>query len=77
MARIAKFDEGRLTRLSLHDPIDATYYAYEFDGRKLLQINTSGRSSREMPDKVSQSIQLDEASARSLYEILKRHFGFG
>ncbi|TPI20042.1 methionyl-tRNA formyltransferase [Mesorhizobium sp. B4-1-1] len=76
MARIETFVPGMLHRLSLHDPIDATYYAYELDGRRLLQINTSGRKHREIPDKVSQSIQLDHDSARQLFSILKDHFGF-
>jgi hypothetical protein len=65
-----------LQRTSLHDPIDATYYVYEVDGRRLLQINTTGRSDKEMPGKVSQSIQLDESSASQLFGILKSHFGF-
>ena len=60
--------------MRLHDEIDASYYAYELDGRKLLQINTAGRKSREIPDKVSQSIQLDENSAKQLFEILGSHF---
>ncbi|TPM36605.1 methionyl-tRNA formyltransferase [Mesorhizobium sp. B2-3-5] len=76
MARIDSFVSGTLQRMSLHDPIDATYFTYELDGRKLLQINTSGRKNREMPDKVSQSIQLDEDSAGQLFTILKNHFGF-
>jgi hypothetical protein len=76
MARIANFFPGRMDRIRLHDKIDATYFAQEYDGRKLLQVNTSGRKSREMQDKVSQSIQLDEQSGRQLFEILKSHFGF-
>ena len=61
--------------MTLHDPIDATYFTYELDGRRLLQINTSGRKDREIPDKVSQSIQLDEDSAAQLFNILRDHFG--
>lgn len=76
MARIQNFSEGKLERMSLHDPIDAVYYRYEMDGRKLLQINTMGRPTREMPGKVSQSIQLDEHSSAQLFSILRSHFGF-
>ncbi|MFK0688867.1 hypothetical protein ACFX5Q_11750 [Mesorhizobium sp. IMUNJ 23033] len=76
MARIGIFVPGTLKRMSLHDPIDATYFAYEMDGRRLLQINTSGRKDREIPDKVSQSMQLDQDSAAQLFSILKSHFGF-
>ncbi|BCG95028.1 methionyl-tRNA formyltransferase [Mesorhizobium sp. 131-2-1] len=76
MARISDFVRGTLQRVSLHDPIDATYFTYEMDGRRLLQINTAGRKDREIPNKVSQSIQLDQDSAEQLFAILKDHFGF-
>lgn len=76
MALIAGFKEGTLTRVTLHDQIDATVIRHEFDGRKLLQINTHGRQTREIPDKVSQTLQLDEKSARQLYDIMQQHFGF-
>lgn len=65
-----------MERVSLHDDIDATYFTHEYDGRKLLQINTSGRKTRENPDKVSQSVQFDERSGRQLFDILGKHFGF-
>lgn len=76
MARISNLILGQMDRVSLHDEIDATYFAHEYDGRKLLQINTSGRKTRENPDKVSQSVQFDEHSGRQLFDILRKHFGF-
>ncbi|MEO9337180.1 methionyl-tRNA formyltransferase [Mesorhizobium sp. SB112] len=76
MARIANFLPGKLNRVQLHDEIDATFYAHEYDGRRILQINTAGRPDREVPGKVSQSIQLDEKSGRQLFEILQTHFAF-
>lgn len=76
MARIERFVQKTLDRVSLHAPISADLVAYELDGRKLLQINTSGSASRQIPGKVSQSIQLDERSARQLYDALRSHFGF-
>jgi hypothetical protein len=76
MARIEKFNSKTLDRITLHDPIVADLIAYELDGRKLLQINTAGRSSREMPGKTSQSIQLDEGSAKQLFDALRQHFSF-
>ncbi|RLQ89567.1 methionyl-tRNA formyltransferase [Notoacmeibacter ruber] len=63
-----------MERISLHDPIEAIYYLHEKDGRKLFQLNTMGRDSREIPGKVSQSIQLDQESAEQLVLILQRHF---
>jgi hypothetical protein len=76
MARIAKFEEGGLQRISLHDPISATYFLQELDGRKLFQLNTAGRPTRDKPGKTSQSIQLDRAGAEQLVSILRRHFDF-
>jgi hypothetical protein len=76
MARITNFVRGRVERMRLHDEIDATYYAQEHDGRKLLQLNTAGRKTRVIQDKVSQSIQLDEGAARQLFDILRDHFNF-
>src|SRR5690554_4496755 len=76
MARIERFSLGRRDRPTLHDPIEATMYLFELDGRRLMQIDTSGRNTRELPGKTSQSIQLDEQAARELYDSLARHFGF-
>jgi len=66
-----------MQRYRTHDPVDATYYLHETDGRKLLQINMKGRQEvRQNPDSVSQTIQFDEQSARQLFEALRDHFGF-
>lgn len=51
MARIERFVQKTLDRVSLHAPISADLIAYELDGRKLLQINTSGSASRQIPGK--------------------------
>ena len=75
MARIETFEPGDMERPQVHDPIGARYYLFERDGRRLFQMNTYGRATRDMPEKVSQSIQLDERAARELVGILQRHFG--
>ncbi len=76
MARIEVFEEAELQRMQLHDPVDAKCYKQEYDGKKLLQISTFGRPTRDLPGKLSQTIQLDERSGRQLFDILKSHFGF-
>jgi len=76
MALIRNFTRKDRDRISLHDEIDATYTSFERDGRVLLQIDTYGRDTREMPGKQSQTIQLHSEGAFSLYTILKREFGF-
>ncbi|MDQ0998800.1 hypothetical protein QFZ34_003982 [Phyllobacterium ifriqiyense] len=74
MAKIINFEEGHMTRFQLHDAIEAKYFVHDFDDRRLLQISTFGRSSRQDKGKLSQTIQLDEASGRQLYSILKHAF---
>jgi hypothetical protein len=64
-----------MDRNSLHDEIDATYTTFERDGRVLLQIDTYGRETREVPGKKSQTIQLDREGATALFKILKQEFG--
>ncbi len=74
MARIREFVKSHRERYSVHDGIEAKYYLFERDGHHFFQIDTHGRSIREIPGKTSQSIQLDEAAARKLVEILKKAF---
>ena len=58
----------------VHEKVHTTYTVFELDGKKYVQIDTYGRIDRENPEKVSQSIQLDEETARFLIEILEREF---
>ena len=76
MALIKAFEEKRRDRQSIHDAIDATYSVFERDGVRFVQIDTYGRAEREVPGKVSQSLQFDEQSARALFDILRDAFGF-
>jgi hypothetical protein len=59
VALIRSFTRKYMDHNSLHDEIEATYTTFERDGRVLLQIDTYGRETREMPGKKSQTIQLD------------------
>lgn len=63
-------------RNSLHTKVMTTYSVFEQGGNKYFQIDTYGKSDREIPGKISQSIQLDEHSARLLVNILVREFNF-
>jgi len=74
VAMIRKFVERSMERNSIHDEIEARYSIFERDGRSFLQIDTYGRESREMPEKKSQSIQLDRGSGLELLKILKQAF---
>lgn len=76
VALIKSFEEKRMDRNSIHDAIEATYTTFERDGRRFVQIDSYGRAQREIPGKKSQSIQLDEKSARELFDILGDFFRF-
>ena len=72
-----------VTNLELDDrqlkgrhPTEVTcrYLVDEIDGRKLLQLNTYGSEQREVPNKLSQTLQFDELAAKQLFNLLKREF---
>ncbi len=76
MALVRKFKQKYMDRNSIHEEIEASYTAFETDGRVFLQIDTYGRQTREIPGKKSQSIQLDRDGALALSKILKKEFRF-
>jgi len=69
-----QFDKGDKTRNTIHKPAAATFTVFENEGQKYFQIDTYGTAERAMPEKVSQSIQLDKSMAKMLVEILRREF---
>lgn len=76
---VAKIDIVNMERVEkernrVHELARATYTVFMVDGEKYFQIDTYGRSDREMPDKISQSIQLDQESAARLTELLQQEF---
>ncbi len=62
------------SRNTLHDKVYATYTSFEMDGKHYLQIDTYGKSDREIPGKISQSFQFDKGSAKYLIDLLKSEF---
>lgn len=69
-----QFDKGVKTRNMIHKPAAATFTVFENEEQKYFQIDTYGTAERAMPEKVSQSIQLDKSMAKMLVEILRREF---
>ena len=75
MAVIINFKCEEQSRSSRHPTdVNCKYFVLERDGYKLLQLNTYGSTEREIPDKVSQTIQLDSTAARQLWEIIGKEF---
>lgn len=68
---IKKIDKYRNT---IHDKVYTTYTVFELDGEKYVQLDTYGSIHRENPEKISQSIQLDRATAQFLVNILCEEF---
>ena len=61
-------------RNNVQDKVYTTYSIF-YDGReKYLQIDTYGKSDREVPGKISQSIQIDKETARYLVSLLQSEF---
>ena len=63
-------------RNTVHEKVYATYSTFDNYGKHYVQIDTYGRSDRAQPGKISQSIQLDEESARYLVDLLKAEYNF-
>ena len=77
--KMARLDLGTIKkiekeRISVHTKVAATYSVFEEDGKKYVQIDTYGKSDRVIPEKISQSIQLDRESAKFLVKLLVNEF---
>ena len=68
---IKKLDKARKL---LHEKVYTTYTCFEQYGDKYVQIDTYGKSDRDMPGKVSQSIQIDKNTARFLIDLFTKEF---
>ena len=62
-------------RNMVHSKVEATYTVFNENGEKYVQIDTYGRPGREIPGKISQSIQFDRESAIYLIQLLIDEFG--
>jgi hypothetical protein len=74
MATVRHFDLGELGTVRPHEEVPATVRLIECNGEKLIQIDTYGRADRENPNKLSQTLRLDEAAFRKLVELGNKHF---
>jgi hypothetical protein len=76
MARVESFVQvNRTGGYRLHPTtVVCGVEVYEVGGRRVIQLDTYGAEDRDIPDKVSQTLQLDEAAARQLVKILQAAF---
>ncbi|GGR70351.1 hypothetical protein GCM10010220_22990 [Streptomyces parvulus] len=74
MALIKEFQSVSSESQRLHGPVTCGHRTFTTDGRRILQLDTYGSAERVIPDKISQSIQLDADSARELLKIITESF---
>ena len=60
----------------VHDKVTTTYSIFYNGGKKYVQIDTYGRDDRAIPNKLSQSFQIDEETAKYLVKLLVKEFDF-
>jgi len=56
----------------VHEEVYGTFTVFVKDGEKYFQLDTYGKPDREMPEKISQSIQFDEVAAKQLIELINK-----
>lgn len=71
-----KLSRTEKERNSIHKPTTATYTIFVSAGIRYFQIDTYGSDDRVMPEKISQSIQFDEETAKVIVDLLKKEFHF-
>ena len=71
---IEKIEKIQKDRNTIHEKVYTTYSTFNNGGNHYVQIDTYGRGDREHPGKISQSIQLDETSAKYLFDLLKKEY---
>jgi hypothetical protein len=75
MAFVQAFRRGnRQTVRRQPTTVECHYSVSGSGGTKLLQLDTFGSKDRENPGKQSQTLQIDEAGARILIELLRAEF---
>ena len=63
-------------RNTVHEKVYTTYTCFEQDNEKYVQLDTYGKSDRDTPGKISQSIQLNRETAKFLVELLSKEYEF-
>jgi hypothetical protein len=79
MAIVTELKKAQLNRPKAHPTHVVGHWSILRDAEAngpLFQLDTRGSEQRAKPGKQSQTLQLDSKSARQLFEILKREFGF-
>jgi hypothetical protein len=77
VALVTRLEKEERSVATLHRThLVARYMVAEVEGGRLFQINSYGSDDRQIPGKLSQTLQFTEDSAHQLYRALKAEFGF-
>ena len=75
MALVNEFEKISKETSKVHGAVASTSSVFKDNkGNTYFQIDTYGSPYREIKNKISQSVQLNESGARKLIEILKSEF---
>jgi hypothetical protein len=74
MALITEITHRDKERVSIHEPTPCTFSTFVHEGVRILQLDTYGAAARAHPEKVSQSIQLNVASAARVKQLIDEAF---
>ena len=74
LALITSFEQIQTDRQAIHGSVECGWRIFAVDDNRILQLDTYGSADRNLPGKVSQSIQLDEDGARRLVGIIREAF---
>lgn len=74
MALIQQIERANRERQRVHGAVECTYSVFSERGKRYLQLDTYGSADRAFAGKVSQSIQIDETSARRLQALIAEAF---
>jgi hypothetical protein len=75
MALMTSLEEGNRDRLTVHQPTRCFYSIVEGEeGRRYVQLNTTGSAERQFAGKSSQAIQFDRVAAAQLIEVFRQVF---
>lgn len=71
---ISNYKKIEKQKNTIQERVFWTYTDFCLDGQIYFQIDTYGRSSRETPDRISQSFQFDRESAKLVVNLLIKKF---
>lgn len=74
MALIRKFTHRPAASTSFRSEVECGWAVGDHQGRRILHLETYGSAARAIPGKTSQSLELDEARAKEMLDIIRAAF---